>query len=128
MFTFTTLVPDLDPSAYLAALVRMAFTDGLDPGEKAFIRQQAMVLGVNPARVPTQEPDWSDHSRVTRKLVYRDCYSLCLTDGQVTERERAALGALRARLGLEEGDAEVLEQWVERHARLLAEGERLLIG
>jgi hypothetical protein len=128
MFAFSTLVSGLDPNAYMAELARMALVDGLDPGEKAFLRQQAMLLGLDITRISTRKPDWTQEKLANRRLVYRDCFQVCLTDGQVSKLERQALMELRVRLGVEPTTAADLESWVIRYTHLLAEGDAMLLG
>ena len=124
---------EFEPEKYLQALVTLARIDGVHPDEELFIRQQAAAFGVDAEPYfaqPAAELATIGQSATatTRRLIYRDCYMLAETDGQVSEAERALLDRLRAELALEANQAQALESWAKRYAQILREGEALLAG
>lgn len=122
---------DFDAELYLKLLHAVADADGVHPVEEDYIRHQAAALHVDPEVVLGKGPIALEQlqltaSEVTRRMVYRDCYTLACADGAVSDQERATLHRLRRVLNLTPERATALEAWVARYSAMIEEGQALL--
>ena len=107
------------PELYLAALSRVAHSDGIHPDEQEMLEQHASRLGVDLDALPDLPEDLSDLPWATRILVYRDAYMLALADDSFSSAEEEHLAELAARLNLSREKTDSIRVWVRDHEELL---------
>ncbi|MCY4212493.1 MAG: hypothetical protein OXF68_02585 [Gammaproteobacteria bacterium] len=114
------------PELYLAALSRVAHSDGLHPDEQEMLDQHACRLGIDLDDLPELPRDLSDLPWATRILVYRDAYMLALADGLFSPEEEKYLAELAGRLKLSQEKVGSIQRWVRDCEGLLERFDEIL--
>ena len=109
----------ISPELYLATLIRVAHSDGLQPEEQEMLEQHASRFGVDLNVLPDLPEDLSDLPWATRILVYRDAYILALADDSLSSTGEEHLTELAASLNLSQEKTDSIRVWVRDYEELL---------
>ena len=115
------------PELYVAALSKVAHSDGLHPDEQEMLEQHASRFGVDLGVLPDLPEDLSGLPWATRILVYRDAYMLALADGSVSSEEEEHLVELAGSLKLSREKIDSIHVWVHDYEELLERFDGLLV-
>lgn len=120
MNPFQAALDGFSPALYLATLVEVARSDGLQEVESELLQQHARNFGLDLDDLPTVPADLTAVPWSTRVLVYRDSVTLALADSdELSEEEGRALQDLAHRMGLSKAKEQEIRGWVVDHAMLL---------
>ena len=117
---------NFSPELYVAALSKVAHSDGIHPSEQDLLDQHATRLGVALDDLPDVPDDLSSLSWTTRILVFRDALMLAMADEESSTEEERHLVNLSRRMALPMDTVEKISAWVEDYGTLLERMDTLL--
>ena len=107
------------PELYIAALAKLAHSDGIHPSEQEMLTQQAESFGVDMDDLPDVPENLTDLPWATRVLVYRDAVMLSIADESTSGEEREYLADLATRMDLPNEIADSISVWVQDYGNLV---------
>ncbi len=116
------------PELYIAALARLAHSDGIHPSEQEILTQQAESFSIDVDDLPDVPEDLTELPWATRVLVYRDAVMLSIADESTSDEEREYLANLATRMDMSDETADSISAWVQDYGDLIERLDALVTG
>ncbi len=114
------------PELYIAALSKLAHSDGIHPSEQEILTAQAKHFGIDIDNLSDVPEDLAQLPWATRVLVYRDAVMLALADENTSSEEQQYLADLAIRMLLPTETADSISEWVQDYGTLLERLDALI--